>query len=80
MRNHKYLFLITISFFLLGFVNIHFSLLAIVCMTLPIILLLKDRKKHGARDIVQELAYTPLVAKQKNGLVLKHHTFLSKEI
>lgn len=45
MRNHKYLFLITISFFALGFVNIHFSLLGIVCMTLPIILLLKDRKK-----------------------------------
>lgn len=45
MRNHKYLFLITISFFLLGFVNIHFSLLGIVCMTLPIVLLLKNRKK-----------------------------------
>lgn len=45
MRNHKYLFLITISFFLLGFVNIHFSLLAIICMTFPIILLLRDRKK-----------------------------------
>ena len=45
MRNHKYLYLITISFFLLGFINIHFSLLGIVCMTLPIILLLKNRKK-----------------------------------
>lgn len=45
MRNHKYLFLITISFFSLGFVNIHFSLLGFICMTLPIILLLKDRKK-----------------------------------
>lgn len=45
MRNHKYLFLITLTFFALGFVNIHFSLTAIICMTLPIILLLKDRKK-----------------------------------
>jgi hypothetical protein len=45
MRNHKYLFLITISFFLFGFINIHFSLLGIVCMTLPIILLLKNHKK-----------------------------------
>ncbi|MDF2859335.1 MAG: putative rane protein [Neobacillus sp.] len=45
MRNHKLLFFITIFFFALGFVNIHFSLLGIVCMTLPIILLLKDRKK-----------------------------------
>ena len=45
MRNHKLLFLFTITFFVLGFVNIHFSLLGIICMTLPIILLLKDRKK-----------------------------------
>lgn len=45
MRNHKLLYLFTITFFGLGFVNIHFSLLGIICMTLPIILLLKDRKK-----------------------------------
>lgn len=45
MRNHKLLFLFTITFFVLGIVNIHFSLLGIICMTLPIILLLKDRKK-----------------------------------
>lgn len=45
MRNYKYLFLITLSFFALGFINIHFSLLGIICMILPIILLLKNRKK-----------------------------------
>lgn len=45
MKNNKYLFLITIFYFALGFVNIHFSLLGILCMTLPIILLLKDNKK-----------------------------------
>ena len=45
MRNNKYLFLITLSFFASGLINIHFSLLGLVCMTLPIILLLKDRKK-----------------------------------
>ena len=45
MRNHKYLFLITVTFFFVGFINIHFSLLAMVCMTLPILLLLRDRKK-----------------------------------
>jgi len=80
MRNHKYLFLITISFFLLGFVNIHFSLLAIICMTFPIILLLRDRKKHGAKGIVHGQAYIPLVARQKGGLVLKLHNSLLKEI
>lgn len=45
MRNHKLLFLFTISFFVLGFVNIHFALFGMICMTLPIILLLKNRKK-----------------------------------
>lgn len=45
MRNHKLLFLFTITFFVLGFINIHFSLFGIICMTLPIILLLKDHKK-----------------------------------
>lgn len=45
MRNHKLLFLFTITFFVLGFINIHFSLFGILCMTLPIVFLLKDRKK-----------------------------------
>lgn len=45
MKNNKYLFLITIFYFVLGFINIHFSLLGIFCMSLPIILLLKDNKK-----------------------------------
>ena len=45
MRNNKYLFLITLSFFALGFINIHFSLLGIVCMVLPLILLFRDKRK-----------------------------------
>lgn len=45
MKNNKYLFLITISYFILGFVNIHFSLLGLLCMSLPIILLIKNNKK-----------------------------------
>lgn len=45
MRNNKLLFLITLSFFALGFVNIHFALLGLVCMILPIILLVHDKRK-----------------------------------
>jgi hypothetical protein len=45
MRNHKYLFLITLTFFALGFMNIHFALLGIICMTVPIILLLVNKQK-----------------------------------
>lgn len=45
MRNHKLLYLITISFFILGIINIHFALLGIVCMTFPFLLLIKNKKK-----------------------------------
>ncbi len=45
MIKSKYLFLITLTYFALGFINIHFALLGIVCMALPIILLFKNNKK-----------------------------------
>ncbi len=45
MKNNKYLFLIVITYFLLGFINIHFALLGLVCMMLPFILLVRNRKK-----------------------------------
>lgn len=45
LKNNKYLFLITLSYFLLSFVNIHSALLALVCMLIPFILLFKNKKK-----------------------------------
>lgn len=45
MRNNKFLFLITVSYFILGMINIHFALVGFVCMTIPIVLLIKDKKK-----------------------------------
>ena len=45
MKNNKYLFIITLSYFALGIVNIHFALLGLICMGIPIFLLVKDRKK-----------------------------------
>lgn len=45
MKNHRLLFIFTLLYFILGIINIHFSLLAMVCMTLPIILLYRTRKK-----------------------------------
>ena len=45
LKNNKYLFIINLSYFALGFVNIHFSLLGIICMILPMILLVKNNKK-----------------------------------
>ncbi|PKM51384.1 MAG: hypothetical protein CVV02_07205 [Firmicutes bacterium HGW-Firmicutes-7] len=45
MRNHKYLFLITLFYFAMGFVNINLSLFGLACMFFPFILLLKNKKK-----------------------------------
>lgn len=45
LRNHKLLFSITLLYFALGFINIHFALLGIACMTIPFILLARDKKK-----------------------------------
>ncbi len=45
LKNNKYLFIITILYFTLGFVNIHFSLLGLICMLLPFALLVKTNKK-----------------------------------
>lgn len=45
MRNHKYLFLFTLSYFAIAFINIQFSLLGLFCMFLPFILLTKNKKK-----------------------------------
>ncbi len=38
------LFIITIAFFISGFVNITFSLLALLCMVIPFIMVYRDRK------------------------------------
>lgn len=44
-RRTSLLFIITLAYFALGFVNILFAYLAIACMTLPFILLQRDKKK-----------------------------------
>ena len=57
MRNNKYLFIFTLLYFLLGFVNIHLALLGVFCMLIPFILLLRDRKKPGVQAIARELLF-----------------------
>ena len=51
MKNNQFLFLLVLIYFALGFVNIHFAILGLVCMTLPFILLFKNRKKTGVKAI-----------------------------
>lgn len=45
LKNNKYLFLITLGFFFLGLFNIIFGALGIICMSIPLVLLFKNRKK-----------------------------------
>jgi polyferredoxin len=45
LKNNKYLYVITITYFILAFVNIHFALLGLICMAIPLILLFKTGKK-----------------------------------
>jgi hypothetical protein len=45
-----YLFLITLTFFTLGFFNIIFALLGLACLLLPFVFLAKDKKKTWCRQ------------------------------
>jgi len=45
MKNHKLLFIVTLLYFALGFINIHFSLAGFVCMIFPFALLFKNTNK-----------------------------------
>ena len=45
MKNHIYLYAITLAFFALSLVNIHFAILGMICMAIPFYLLQRDTKK-----------------------------------
>lgn len=78
MRNHKLLYLFTISFFVLGLVNIHFSILGIVCMTLPIVLLLKNRKKTWCQGYCPRASLYTTLGKTKKWPGFKTPRFFIK--
>ncbi|WP_313134957.1 hypothetical protein [Anaerocolumna sp.] len=65
MRNNKYLFLFTLTFFTLGFVNIHFALLGFICMTLPIILLIKNQRKTWCQGYCPRSSLYTTIGKTK---------------
>jgi len=50
MKYKKYLFILTALYFLLGFINIHSAILALVCLMFPIVLLFIDRKKTWCQE------------------------------
>jgi len=78
MRNHKYLFVITLVFFALGFVNIHFSLLGIICMILPILLVLKNRRKTWCQGYCPRASLYSASGKSKKWTSRKTPQFFTK--
>jgi len=50
LKNHKYLDAITLAFFALSLVNIHFALLGVICMAIPFYLLQRDTKKTWCQN------------------------------
>ena len=46
----NYLYIITISFFILGFFNIIFAWLGLICIILPFVLLARDKKKTWCQN------------------------------
>ncbi|MDD2969360.1 MAG: hypothetical protein PHT89_06665 [Lachnospiraceae bacterium] len=65
MRNHRLLFLFTLAFFVLGFVNIHFSLLGMICMTLPFVMLFRTQKKTWCQGYCPRASAYTALGKQK---------------
>lgn len=75
MRNHKLLFTITLSYFLLGFVNIHFALLGIFCMTIPFFLVFKTKKKTWCQGYCPRAALYTTTLKHKGWKTLNTPNF-----
>ncbi|MBI9097485.1 MAG: 4Fe-4S binding protein [Spirochaetaceae bacterium] len=63
----KYLYLITLSYFILAFLNITFALLALVCMAVPFILLFKNREKTWCTNYCPRVDYFSLFRIFKTG-------------
>lgn len=47
---NDYLFVVTITFFTLGFVNIIFAWLGLICLLMPFVLLFKNKKKTWCQN------------------------------
>jgi len=78
MRNHRFLYLITLSFFILGFVNIHFSLLGVICMMLPFSLLYHSKRKTWCQGYCPRAALYSTIGKQKKWQSFKTPSYFIK--
>jgi hypothetical protein len=67
LRNHRLLFLITLGYFALGFVNIHFALLGLVCMALPIVMLVRSGRKSWCQGYCPRASLYSACGRLQNG-------------
>lgn len=65
MKSKKYLFIITIVYFALGLLNIHFALLGLVCMGIPMYILFRHRKKTWCQKYCPRASLCTSVGKIK---------------
>ncbi len=65
MRNNKYLYVFTLIYFLLGFVNIHLALLGVFCMIIPFVLVLRDRRKTWCTAYCPRASFFSLIGNRK---------------
>lgn len=78
MKNKKYLFIITIAYFALGLVNIHFALLGLICMGIPIYILFRYRKKTWCQKYCPRASLCTTVGKVKPYKHITTPKFLAK--
>lgn len=78
MRNHKYLFVLTVFYFALGFANIHFALLGIVCMVLPLILLFRNKRKTWCQGYCPRAGLYATCGKMTSKFSFKTPLFFTK--
>ncbi len=78
MKNNKYLFIITLSYFALGFINIHFALLGLICMGIPLTLLIKDNKKTWCQGYCPRASLCSMCGKATNKWSKKTPIFFIK--
>lgn len=73
----KYLFLITIFYFALSFINIHFAILGLICMFAPFVLLFKNKKKTWCQNYCPRSSLYTVCGKLKK-ISNKAPSFLTK--
>lgn len=78
LKNYKYLFIINIAYFALGFVNIHFALLGIICMALPLYLLVKTNRKTYCQGYCPRANLYNKVGKTTNSISRKTPLYFIK--